>query len=377
MSRPRVVLLRGAGLSTSEMSYFAPLLADFDLVAVGTTAPAYAREVPVPVVTPEWPDEGIWRRVLPDGKQHSVFNWALRRVAGVRYSLPGLEKILAGASIVHALEIRPGFTHQAARLRDRLGFKLVTSVSENIPCPDAALPASRARVRRVVEACDRLVALTESARAGLILEGADPLRLRVIPHGIDETAFSPAPSHATPVDILFVARFSPEKGAADLLAAVALLERDGRRVSVAMIGDGPEKEHLVALAAAWNLGVSFVPWIPREQLFDWYRRAQVVVIPSVALPGLREQFSFAALEAMGCGRAIVATEIGSLPEVIGPAGVLIPAGNPRAMAGAIASLLDDGAKRALLGASARKRLLDRFTRDASARAWGDLYREVL
>jgi len=106
-----------------------------------------------------------------------------------------------------------------------------------------------------------------------------------------------------------------------------------------------------------------------EELRELYRRADVVLIPSVTSSGTQENTSIAALEAMACGTPVVATDIGGLPEVIrsGIDGYLVPERSADAIAGAILALFDDADLARRMGAQARRRVADKF----STRTWGE------
>jgi len=97
----------------------------------------------------------------------------------------------------------------------------------------------------------------------------------------------------------------------------------------------------------------------------------------VISPSVYEGFGFPAGEAMSCGAPVIATTGGSLPEVVGDAGVIVPHSNPDALASAIADLLDNPAKRDELGRKARQRVLDHFKWERTARQVVDIYRQAM
>jgi glycosyltransferase involved in cell wall biosynthesis len=97
------------------------------------------------------------------------------------------------------------------------------------------------------------------------------------------------------------------------------------------------------------------------------------------LPSRREGLPIALLEAMEAGLAIVATPVGGIPEALahGEAGVLVPAGDARALADALAALARDPARRRALSEAARARAHARYSRSAGLAALGTLWRDLV
>jgi glycosyltransferase involved in cell wall biosynthesis len=119
--------------------------------------------------------------------------------------------------------------------------------------------------------------------------------------------------------------------------------------------------------------VTFLGWVPNADLPPYYRAAAVSVIPS-----LEEGFGIPAAEAMGCEVAVVASDAGGLPEVVedGVTGLVVPRGDPAALARAIGSLLADPDRRREMGQAGRARALRLFDWDRTAEQFEQLYREV-
>jgi glycosyltransferase involved in cell wall biosynthesis len=90
-----------------------------------------------------------------------------------------------------------------------------------------------------------------------------------------------------------------------------------------------------------------------------------------------EGFGLPAGEAMACGVPLVSTDGGALPEVVGDAGVQVPAADPQALAEAIAALLDDPGRREQLGDAARRRIEEQFCWQVAAEQMTRYYRQVL
>src|SRR5690606_11417799 len=128
------------------------------------------------------------------------------------------------------------------------------------------------------------------------------------------------------------------------------------------------------LIKALDIGdrLRIVSGITTEDMVRLYAEASIAVVPS-----LYEGFGLPAGDAMACGVPVVATDGGALPEVVGGAGVIVPAGDAAALETAIAALLEDPARGRLLGERGRQRILERFCWAVCAREMEALYRRVI
>ncbi len=192
-------------------------------------------------------------------------------------------------------------------------------------------------------------ALAESARE---LGAAE---VRVIPSGVDLPA--EVGEEASPPEVLYAGRLSPEKGVLELVAAA-----DGMKLVVA--GDGPLRPRVPGA-----LG-----FVPHGELQGLYARAAVVACPS-----RREGFGVACLEAMSHGRPVVATDVGGLRDLVvdGETGLVIPPRRPEALRAALERLLADEQLRRRLGASGRERAREHFSWQAVTDATLAAYRMSL
>ncbi len=203
--------------------------------------------------------------------------------------------------------------------------------------------------------------------------------LRVLPLGVDITRFAPtetlaAASPRTGLRLAYVGRLVPEKGVDVVLRAMA--GEPGWKLEV--LGTGPEEGTLRAQTTTLGIAdrVAFLGAVAQEDLPDAYRRADVLVVPSQVTPAWTEQFCRVAVEAMACGVPVVASNVGSLPEVVGDGGLLVPPGDPDALHAALQRLDDNEPLRRKLGAAGRDGS-ERFSWAAVGAAHASLYREVL
>lgn len=208
--------------------------------------------------------------------------------------------------------------------------------------------------RRNVRRSDLVVAPSAYAARRLVDVYAVPAeRIRIVPPAFDHDrwmralAGAPRLSRAGPV-VLAVARLYARKNLAALIAAAAPLARMTPGVQVRIVGEGPERPRLAEAIRRHGADgcVRLAGHLPFERLAAEFANADVFCLPS-----RQEGFGLVFLEAMAAGIPIVAARASSTPELVrdGVNGSLIDPGDPNAIAGALASLLADGARRAAMG----------------------------
>jgi glycosyltransferase involved in cell wall biosynthesis len=254
---------------------------------------------------------------------------------------------------------------------------------KGVAADEARFATSRAEALhlRVLAALERrnarhadavLVPSRYSARVVNREYGIPESRIRVVPEAVDTAPFEtlrldPPPLPAAPT-ILSVARQYPRKDTATLLRALPRVRERIPEVRLRVIGGGPELPRLNALALKLSLGssVTFDGAVPDD---EEVRRAHFQA-HLFCLPSLQEGFGIAFVEAMAAGLPVVAARAGAAPDVIdeGVTGVLVPPGDPSALANALIRLLDgeEGRReRGRLGAAGPERAR-RFTPEAAA-----------
>lgn len=232
---------------------------------------------------------------------------------------------------------------------------------------------TQAKVARQLPA---VVTVSEASRARIARDfGVEPARMQVIPNGIDHDVFFPT-AQTRREEALIVATASsdlPLKGVDVLIAAFCELARARPDVSLALVGRLREGPVRAAIEQA-GLGprIRVVSGLTHQELADYYRRATLVAVPSRF-----EGFGFPAAEAMACGAPVVATTGGALPEVVGDAGWVVPAGDAEALTEGMAMLLDKPDLRARLSVLGAERARTHFTWSGHARAVSAVYEAVL
>jgi glycosyltransferase involved in cell wall biosynthesis len=181
-------------------------------------------------------------------------------------------------------------------------------------------------------------------------------KVHVVWNGIDVSRFPFSKrDHDAPLRIAYAGQLIPEKGVDVLLRALKQLKDLGIQFEGKIAGAGSDAEQLSRLASEFRLAeVAFLGHVPTiPELFAW---ADIVVIPSL----WAEAFGYVAAEAMSTGAVVIAADSGGLPEVIGDAGVIVPAGNVEELAYAISSLSSDAPERERLGKLASNRVREHF-----------------
>ena len=174
----------------------------------------------------------------------------------------------------------------------------------------------------------------------------------VVPNAIDVSRFArtaPRPSTlaANQRHVLYVGRLEPRKGVDRLIHAMARVQQRVPGVALAVVGDGPDREGLEALARSLNVTATFTGRVSDEALPGYYHAADVVCSPALA----DESFGMVLLEAMAAGRPIVATNIAGYAELLGEANVarLAEADDPAALERELSAVLGDPALARTLG----------------------------
>ncbi|HET9084402.1 MAG TPA: glycosyltransferase family 4 protein, partial [Candidatus Limnocylindrales bacterium] len=200
-----------------------------------------------------------------------------------------------------------------------------------------------------------------SAAARHFIDRYFPGDYKVIPNGVDVARFANAVPIArwqdgTP-NVLFVGRHEPRKGLLDLLKAHRVLRRSGERSRLLIVGSGPQEREARRYVATRGLkGVEFLGRVSDAEKAQLYKTADVYVSPATG----GESFGIVLLEAMAAGTPIVCSDIHGYKGVVrrGREGLLVPPRQPRELAAAIDTLIDDPDLRARMGAAGRERAED-------------------
>jgi glycogen(starch) synthase len=166
-----------------------------------------------------------------------------------------------------------------------------------------------------------------------------PVPATLIGNPYQDKLFRVLPDVVRDRDIVFLARLVSDKGGDVTLEALAQLKAAGLTPSLTIVGDGPERQNLEAMAERLGLAaqVTFTGFQTGETLVRTLNGHRIMVVPS----RLAEPFGVVALEGIACGCALVGSELGGLADAIGPCGLTFPNGDSSAMAACLRRLLQD------------------------------------
>lgn len=206
---------------------------------------------------------------------------------------------------------------------------------------------SRTLTQPVVRSAQRLLVVSEDlGRVAVKDYGADASRIRTIPNGCDASLFHPA-ERAGARDALgiaadaevvaYVGRLVPEKGLRELLDACRTLATRRPRLCLVIVGEGPMREEIrMRLAAEPSLQITLAGAQPPSEVSRWMAASDLVTLPSYS-----EGHPNVLVEALACGRPVVSTPVGGIPEVVdADSGILVPARDATALAAGLAEALD-------------------------------------
>jgi glycosyltransferase involved in cell wall biosynthesis len=248
--------------------------------------------------------------------------------------------------------------------------------------PDKNLPLWTYSVldRLVLRRFPRVAAVSEGVVRALRRLGVKRKKIALIPNGIDLAQFDnarPALEGAIPCGqfvVGMVGRLVRAKGGRDFLEAARLVLKDFPETVFVFVGDGPDREELAARAGHLKIQQKVIFLGRRDDLPGVYASLDVMVQPS-----LTEGMPLTILEALAARRAVVATPVGAVPQLILPeqTGLLVKTKDVAGLHAAISRMLADGAFRRRLGENGRALVQRGFSSDQMAEKYLALYDELL
>ena len=246
--------------------------------------------------------------------------------------------------------------------------------------PDEFYDVSQYRLAEKIRGASFLCTIGAYARSQLMK--LSPIsewdKIEVSPLGVDPAAFAPRPFRAAPetFGLICVGRLVPAKGQHILINAMQLLVKQGRRVSLRLVGDGPDRASLEAQVERLGLRdrVAFEGAVNQDRIRALYAQADAFVLASFA-----EGIPVVLMEAMAMEIPCVTTFITGIPELIRDQvdGLLVAPSGVEELAGAIGRLMDDAELRQRLGAQGRLRVMERYDLDRNTARLAGIFRRRL
>ena len=299
-----------------------------------------------------------------------------------------LKKLTADLDIIYSADEWYPFTYQAVKT----GIPTIVMEWENIAFNPEVIPYSKIR-KYNHEHAKHFVAITEKAKDALVFEGVAPDRISIVPAGLDCEKFKPMERNEqvakkwsiskNSIRILFVGRLIPEKGILDLLKAFSQLLKKNLNVELIIVGSGAPKMQIQIrqLIANLKIGgkVKFLGSIEYRHMPEIHNLADVFCLPSIPSKTWAEQFGYSMVEAMACGKAVISTYSGSIPEVVKDriTGILVKPNNPTALETALEELVLNEREREMFGNNGRKWVLQSFEANMIARKLAAIYEKYL
>jgi glycosyltransferase involved in cell wall biosynthesis len=224
-----------------------------------------------------------------------------------------------------------------------------------------------------IKKCDKIIAINkivEKKYDGIVCEG----NLVTIPFGVDIDKFKPGSWEKEDefLEILYVGSLLKIKGVKHLLKAFPMIKKAFPDVRLRIIGEGPEKNNLLRLATRLKIegSVEFMGFIEHDELPFFFQNCDIFCFPTMGEP-----FGTVVIEAMACGKPVIAANIGGSSEIIkdGKDGMLVNPGEPAEIAHESIRLLTDIKKRVMLGKTARKKVEETYSYGVIAERYDELY----
>lgn len=382
----KVGILRGPNLNAWDMQLYEKLK-KFDILPIGITTVDHIydiSEISFPI-RKVYSIGSVSRKILPliRGTFTKFLGYDIN---AFQMYLVRFEKYIHDLDVLHSADTYYPFSYQSVRS----GKPTIITGWENIPFLNELRPYSRFK-DHVRKNASHFIAITEKAKKALEIEGIESERISVIPAGVDMERFKPTeknqellkdlniPQNANVV--LFVGKLIRRKGIIDLIYAIYNILKKNRDVYLLIVGDGPLKREILKLSQKLKINgnLRLMGSHKYSEMPKIHNLADMFCLPSVPTKNWQEQFGFALVEAMACGKPVVSTLSGSIPEVVanGRSGILVKPKDRVELANALDELILDENKRNRFGKNARKWVLEKFEAIKIAEKLAEVYRMVM
>ncbi len=392
----KVAILRGANLNKYEMQTYEKLnqLSNLEIKTFSSLFPQHQINSINLSNRRLLGSEDFIRYLIPQ-KMRTHVRFVLEGLIGVRQLVFGLVNELEEFDLIHTADPWYYYSYQAAKAKDKYRSRLVVTQWGNIPFLFEQNGLARHLKYTVLKSADHFIAMSKRARETLLLEGVAPHRITVAPVGIDVDRFKPRGKNEKLLGYLglnnedlvisFSGRLAYSKGVEFLLYAFKKLISDprikslGRKLKLALFGKGEKKSRLLELVHRLGLGKDtfFYGFYPYEKMEQVYNTTDILVLPSVSTKWWQEQLGMVLVEGMASGCAVVSTRSGSIPEVVGDAGLLCNPGDFYDLYLKMRELCLNDDLRKKLAEKGRERVCQRYNFITNAQKIDVVYRSVL
>jgi glycosyltransferase involved in cell wall biosynthesis len=238
---------------------------------------------------------------------------------------------------------------------------------------------TRAFIRKVLRAADHVTAtsqLLKRVSEKFLPSVAD--KITVIPFGVRVLESFKPPPPPIPPRLCFFKALKRKYGPDILLQAMVRVVEAIPNIQLSIAGFGELKEVLLKMTTDLNLdqNVTYVGFIDNAKIYDFVQEHHMMVMPSVMES---ESFGVAVLEASACGRAVIASRVGGVPEVLidGQTGILVPPARPDELAEAIIKLATDPELCAQMGQKGHSFVGESYDWEDSVDAMAELYGRMI
>ncbi|MGV9302450.1 glycosyltransferase family 4 protein [Nonomuraea sp. NPDC004354] len=338
--------------------------------------------------------DGIpYHRLLPDGRQEMPFETRGRIILGAE-RVTELVATLRPQVLHAATDHRNG--SMAYAVRERTGTPFVYEVrgflEETWASRDPIRIGSerhvlqREREAFLMREADAVVTLAETMAQEIVERGVPREKIRLAPNAVDDSLLTADYDGAAfrrsmgigddEIVVGSVSSIVAYEGFATLLRAGALLRKD---VRVLIVGDGTERDNLLALVEELGLDNAILPGrVGPEEALQAQAAIDIFVCPREDLRVCRLVTPLKPVEAMALGKPVVLSDLPALSELVGSegAGLLVPPGDPEALAKALSDLRQDPARRAEMGEAGKAEVAAKRTWSRVAETYRDLYRTL-
>ncbi len=384
----KIGIIRGSNLNKFEMQTYESLSKEFDITAFCLRGNNFnLKDISLPIEQLWGLDSFVPKRL------RRYYGFAFNFILEINQPMFGLTRKLKGFDVVHSADPCYYYTYQAAKHKRRYGFKLLLTIAENIPFLFGRNWFSKKRIQRSLQEVDMFLPLTQRAAETLILQGIKPDRIRVIPFGVDTTFFRPLGQvpesylrkfHISEDDlvVLFAGRLSRSKGISHLVYAAKRILDDKdlheKNIKYLLVGTGPKSKQIEMLIQRLGLAEYFriVGGIDYSEMPTIYSMADIFVLPSIATSRWQEQFGMVLIESMACGKPVVSTLSGSIPEVVGDSGILVQSADHLSLYQALKGLILNENLRRELGRKTRERAEKYFSIEVVSQRLREVYKSL-